>query len=132
MLFLYFMILFGRFLAFFSLSFFVVFKSKTQNCWNVRESDGWLYIRIVQIIKFKIVNMNLDFKIRNAQEHFWKFYKMRRRLLDAKSNSPAFITALIRCIHFYSKQDHILYSQNKHILLAFSSLGSLYFEIGRS
>jgi len=34
----------------FYLVFFVVFKSKTQNC--------WLYIRIVRIIKSEIVNMN--------------------------------------------------------------------------
>ena len=73
------MILFDRFLAFFSLSFFVVFESKTQNCWNVRESDGWLYIKIVRIMKSEIANMNPDFKIRIAQGHFRKIYKAREK-----------------------------------------------------
>ena len=38
-----FMILFDKFLPFFYLVFFVVFKSKIQNYWNGRDYDCWLY-----------------------------------------------------------------------------------------
>jgi len=65
------MILFDRFLAFFYLVFLLFLKAKLKTA-EMWESDGWLYIRIVRIIKSEIVNMNLDFKIQTAQEHFWK------------------------------------------------------------
>ena len=54
----------------------------------MRESDGWLYIRIVRIIKSEIVNMNPNFKIWNAQGYFWKFYRAREKAIGWESNSP--------------------------------------------
>jgi len=63
----------------FLLNFFVVFKKQNSKLLKCERVWWLIYIRIVRIIKSEIVNMNPDFKIRNAQGHFWKFYKRGRR-----------------------------------------------------